>query len=67
MIKAENLWKSFPMRRDRPGFKEFIVRAPKFLKENNNRFWALKGVSLTKGASASAAAAIRRCEPTQEC
>ena len=46
MIKAENLWKSFPMRRDRPGLKEFVVNAPKFLKDNNNRFWALKGVSL---------------------
>jgi len=41
------LWKSFPMRLDRPGFKEFIVNAPKFLKEKNNRFWALKGVSFT--------------------
>jgi len=53
MIKAENLWKSFPMRRDRPGLKEFIVNAPKFLKDNNNRFWALKGVSfsVSKGES----------------
>jgi ABC-type polysaccharide/polyol phosphate transport system ATPase subunit len=25
--------------------KEFIVNAPKFFKENNHRFWALKGVS----------------------
>ncbi|MCL5982722.1 MAG: ABC transporter ATP-binding protein [Firmicutes bacterium] len=47
MIRAENLWKSFPMRRDRPGFKEFIVNAPKFLKNNNDRFWALKGVSFS--------------------
>ncbi|MBS3946805.1 MAG: ABC transporter ATP-binding protein [Dethiobacter sp.] len=53
MIKAENLWKSFPMRRDRPGLKEFVVNAPKFLKDNGHRFWALKGVSLAveKGGS----------------
>lgn len=46
MIKAQNLWKSFPMGRDRPGLKEFIVNAPKFLKKNH-RFWALKGVSFS--------------------
>lgn len=45
MIRVENLWKSFPARRDRPGFKEYILRAPNFLKNNNNRFFALKGVS----------------------
>jgi len=47
MITAENLWKSFPARRDRPGFKEFIVNAPKFLRYNKDCFWALKGVNLT--------------------
>jgi len=53
VIKAENLWKSYPMRRDRPGFKEFVINAPKFLKDNNNRFWALRGVSfeVKKGES----------------
>jgi ABC-type polysaccharide/polyol phosphate transport system ATPase subunit len=53
MIKAENLWKSFPIQLDRPGFKEFIINTPKFLKDNKNRFWALKGVSLSvrKGES----------------
>ena len=53
MIKVENLWKSFPIRRDRPGLKEFIVKSPKFLNDNNNRFWALKGVSFSviKGES----------------
>lgn len=35
------------MRRDKPGFKEFIVNAPKFLKNNNDLFWALKGVSFS--------------------
>jgi len=47
VIKAENLWKSFPTHRDRPGLKEFIVKAPKFLKDNGHRFWALKGISLS--------------------
>ena len=29
--RYENIiWKSFPMRRDRPGFKEFVATAPKF-------------------------------------
>jgi len=53
VIKAENLWKSYPMRRDRPGFKEFVINAPKFLKEDSNRFWALRGVSfeVKKGES----------------
>jgi len=53
VIKVENLWKSFPIRRDRPGLKEFIVKSPKFLNDNNNRFWALKGVSFSviKGES----------------
>lgn len=53
MIKVENLWKSFPLRQDRPGLKEFILGAPKFLKDNRNRFWALKGVnfSVNKGES----------------
>jgi len=53
VIKAENLWKSYPMKQDRPGLKEFVINAPKFLKDNNNRFWALRGVSLlvSKGES----------------
>lgn len=47
MIKAENLWKSFPGRRNRPGFKEFIVNVHKILRNSNDRFWALKGINLT--------------------
>jgi ABC-type polysaccharide/polyol phosphate transport system ATPase subunit len=47
MIKAENLWKSFPAKRDRPGFKEFIVSVPRFLRDNKDCFWALKDVNLT--------------------
>ncbi len=46
VIAIDNLWKSFPVRRDRPGFKEFIVNAHKFLRTDNNCFWALKGISL---------------------
>ncbi len=47
MIMAENIWKSFPLERDRPGFKEFIVNAPRFFRNNKDCFWALKGVNLT--------------------
>ena len=47
MIVVENLWKRFPQRRDRPGFKELVMNAPKFLKnKNNNKFWALKELNL---------------------
>ncbi len=46
IIEIEDVWKKFPMRRDMPGFKEFIVNLPKFLKRNlNSNFWALKGIS----------------------
>jgi len=47
VIRAENLWKSFPMRRDRPGVKEYILHVPSFAKDSGNRFWALKGVSFS--------------------
>ena len=30
-----------------PGFKEFIVNAPRFFRNNKNCFWALKGINLT--------------------
>lgn len=46
MIKAEDLWKSFPIQRDRPGFKEFMVHAPRFFSRKKDCFWALKGVTL---------------------
>lgn len=45
-IKIEHLWKSFPGRIDRPGFKEFILHMPRFFK-NPPPFWALKGINLT--------------------
>jgi len=46
VVEIEDVWKKFPMRRDRPGFKEFLVNLPKFINRNSNsNFWALKGVS----------------------
>ncbi len=46
VVEISDVWKRFPMRRERPGFKEFIVNLPKFVKSNpNSYFWALKGVS----------------------
>jgi len=47
VVEILDVWKRFPMRRERPGFKEFIVNLPKFIKGNpDSYFWALKGVSL---------------------
>jgi ABC-type polysaccharide/polyol phosphate transport system ATPase subunit len=46
IVEVKDIWKRFPMRKDRPGFKEFIVNLPKFVKTNTDAyFWALKGVS----------------------
>jgi len=45
-LEIEDVWKKFPMRRDRPGFKEFLLNLPKFVNRNyNSNFWAIKGVS----------------------
>jgi ABC-type polysaccharide/polyol phosphate transport system ATPase subunit len=46
VITIDDLWKSFPSKRDRPGFKEFIVIAHKFLRTDNKCFWALKNINL---------------------
>src|SRR5208337_4153934 len=47
VVEIEDVWKKFPMRRDRPGFKEFLVNLPKFTNGNSHsNFWAIKGVSL---------------------
>ncbi len=47
IVAIEDVWKSFPWRRDRPGFKEFMVNFPRFIRRNPaESFWALKGVSL---------------------
>jgi len=46
IIEIKDVWKKFPMRRERPGFKEFVVNLPKFLKSSpNSHFWALKRIS----------------------
>jgi ABC-type polysaccharide/polyol phosphate transport system ATPase subunit len=46
VVEAEDIWKRFRMRRDRPGFKEFLVNLPKFIdRDSNSSFWALKGIS----------------------
>jgi len=45
-VKVDNVWKKFPIHREKPGFKEFLVNLPKFVKRNqNSEFWALKGVT----------------------
>jgi ABC-type polysaccharide/polyol phosphate transport system ATPase subunit len=47
IVEVEDLWKRFPMRKDRPGFKEFFVNLPKFInRDSNSYFWALKGISI---------------------
>jgi ABC-type polysaccharide/polyol phosphate transport system ATPase subunit len=47
IVQVEDVWKKFPMRRDRPGFKEFLVNLPRFINGNSNSsFWALKGITL---------------------
>lgn len=45
VIAAQNLWKSFPMQRDRPGLKELLVNAPRFFNGRSKGFWALRDVS----------------------
>jgi len=46
IVEIKDVWKKFPMRRDRPGLKEFLVNLPKFINGNSNsNFWAIKGVT----------------------
>jgi ABC-type polysaccharide/polyol phosphate transport system ATPase subunit len=46
IVELQDVWKKFPMRRDRPGFKEFLVNLPKFINGNSNSdFWAIKGIT----------------------
>ncbi len=48
VVEIKDVWKKFPMRKDKPGFKEFLVNLPKFISGNSNSdFWALKGISFT--------------------
>lgn len=47
-IEIKDLWKGFPMNRDRPGFKESMLRLPRLLLGGRRRrYWALRGVGLT--------------------
>ncbi len=47
VVEIEEVWKKFPIRTDKPGFKEFLLNLPKFIRGNHNSiFWALKGISL---------------------
>jgi len=47
IVEIEDVWKKFPMKRDKPGFKEFLVNLPKFINGNSNSdFWAIRGASL---------------------
>jgi ABC-type polysaccharide/polyol phosphate transport system ATPase subunit len=46
IVELEDVWKKYLMKKDRPGFKEFLVNLPKFINGNSNSdFWALRGVS----------------------
>jgi ABC-type polysaccharide/polyol phosphate transport system ATPase subunit len=46
IVEIKDVWKKFPMKRDKPGFKEFLVNLPRFINRNaNSNFWALKGLS----------------------
>jgi ABC-type polysaccharide/polyol phosphate transport system ATPase subunit len=46
IVELEDVWKKYLMKKDRPGFKEFLVNLPKFINGNSNSdFWALRGVN----------------------
>ena len=46
IVDVDDVWKKFPLKRERPGFKEFLVNLPKFVKKNpDSYFWALKGIN----------------------
>lgn len=50
VVEIMDVWKKFPMQKENPGFKEFILHLPKFLDKNSNSFfWALKGINLKVG------------------
>src|SRR3989337_1908066 len=49
VIELDHVWKEFPIRRERPGIKEFVLHLHKFLKrskETKRHFNALKDVTL---------------------
>ena len=46
IVDVGDVWKKFPMKREQPGFKEFLLSLPKFVKRNTDSyFWALKGIN----------------------
>jgi lipopolysaccharide transport system ATP-binding protein len=46
IVEIKDVWKKFPMKRDKPGFKEFMVTLPRFINRSaNSNFWALQGLS----------------------
>ena len=52
VIDFDHVWKGFPMHRDRPGFKEFMVNVHQWVKrrgEGNNYFYALKDLTFRVG------------------
>lgn len=49
VIDLNHVWKEYPLQRDRPGFKEFMLNIHKFFKQKssgNRHFYALKDVTL---------------------
>ncbi len=48
VIDFDHVWKGFPLRRDRPGFKELMVNMHKFARRSgeNSYFYALKDLTL---------------------
>lgn len=49
VIELDHVWKKYPIRKDRPGFKEFFVNLPKFMKSKDEKdcyFYALKDLTL---------------------
>ena len=47
IVNVDDVWKKFPMNRERPGFKEFLLNLPKFVKKNpDSYFWALQRISV---------------------
>ena len=46
-VEIHNIWKKFPMKKDRPGFKEFVMGLPKYINRHSHSiFWALRGVTV---------------------
>jgi len=48
-IDLDHVWKEYPLRKDRPGFKEFMVNLHRFMKKTQRtprHFYALKDLTL---------------------